>query len=148
MKRTTTTKARGSRTPPHLSKERLAAMIEEATVDAYDEEEQATGWFTMFEEHVELPFETKVLGEAVTAGPRTKSPGVGQSAAFLASGGLGNREIRSRGLLFGLALGRGKPESARDAVWVRSCEAHWCQAAQGSLGRECSGSSTARATGR
>lgn len=41
-------------------------MIEEATVDAYDESEQATGWFTMFEEHLELPFETKVLGTAVT----------------------------------------------------------------------------------
>jgi hypothetical protein len=26
-------------------------MIEEATADAYDESEQATGWFTMFEEH-------------------------------------------------------------------------------------------------
>jgi hypothetical protein len=41
-------------------------MIEEATVDAYDESEQATGWFTMFEEYLELPFETKVLGTAVT----------------------------------------------------------------------------------
>jgi hypothetical protein len=66
MKRTASTKGRGSRTLTHISKKRLAAMIEEATVDAYDEEEQATGWFTMFEDHVELPFETKVLGEAVT----------------------------------------------------------------------------------
>jgi hypothetical protein len=41
-------------------------MIEEATVDAYDESEQATSWFTMFEERLELPFETKVLGTAVT----------------------------------------------------------------------------------
>ena len=41
-------------------------MIEEATVDAYDESEQATGWYTMFEEYLELPFETKVLGVAVT----------------------------------------------------------------------------------
>jgi len=41
-------------------------MIEEATVDAYDESEQATGWYTMFEQHLELPFETKVLGVAVT----------------------------------------------------------------------------------
>ena len=41
-------------------------MVEEATVDAYDEDEQATGWFTMFEEHLELPFETKVLGTTVT----------------------------------------------------------------------------------
>ena len=62
MKRTPTT----TRTPTRLSKERLAEMIEEATVDAYDESEQATGWFTMFEEHVKLPFETTVLGAAVT----------------------------------------------------------------------------------
>jgi hypothetical protein len=41
-------------------------MIEEATVDAYDESEQAAGWFTMFEEHLVLPFETRVLGTAVT----------------------------------------------------------------------------------
>ena len=41
-------------------------MAEEATVDAYDESEQATGWFTMFEEHFDLPFDTKVLGVDVT----------------------------------------------------------------------------------
>lgn len=66
MKRPATSRIRGTRTLTRLSKERLAEMIEEATVDAYGEEEQATGWFTMFEEHVELPFETKVLGAAVT----------------------------------------------------------------------------------
>ena len=60
-----TTRLRGTRAPDRLSKARLAAMIEEATVDAYGESEQATGWFTMFEEHLELPFETKVLGTAV-----------------------------------------------------------------------------------
>ena len=65
MKRATT-KHRGTRTPARLSKARLAAMIEEATVDAYGEEEQATGWFTMIEEHLELPFETMVLGAVVT----------------------------------------------------------------------------------
>jgi hypothetical protein len=41
-------------------------MIEEATVDAYDASEQAMGWFNMFEEHLELPFETDVLGVRVT----------------------------------------------------------------------------------
>ena len=41
-------------------------MIEEATVDAHDESEQATGWFTMFEEHLDVPFETKLLGIDVT----------------------------------------------------------------------------------
>jgi hypothetical protein len=65
LKRTATTKTRGPRAPAHLSEERLAEMIEEATVDAYDESEQATGWYTMFEEYLELPFETTVLGIAV-----------------------------------------------------------------------------------
>lgn len=41
-------------------------MVEQATVDAYDESEQATGWFTMLEEHLGLPFETTVLGSPVT----------------------------------------------------------------------------------
>ncbi len=41
-------------------------MIEEATVDAYGESEQATGWFTMIEQHLALPFETQVLGATVT----------------------------------------------------------------------------------
>lgn len=50
----------------NLSKARLEAMAEEATVDAYDESEQATGWFTMFEKHLDLPFDTKVLGVDVT----------------------------------------------------------------------------------
>lgn len=59
-------KTRGAPTPSRLSKVRLAEMIEEATVDAYDDSEQATGWFTMFEQHLELPFETNVLGTAVT----------------------------------------------------------------------------------
>jgi hypothetical protein len=49
-----------------LSKARIAEMIEEATIDAYDESEQATGWFTMLEQHLEIPIETKVLGVPVT----------------------------------------------------------------------------------
>jgi hypothetical protein len=53
-------------TKTKISVPALSAMIEEATVDAYDESEQATGWFTMFEEHLELPFETTVLGTVVT----------------------------------------------------------------------------------
>lgn len=59
-------KSRGPRAPTRLSKARLEEMIEEATVDAHDESEQTTGWFTTFENHLELPFETQVLGVAVT----------------------------------------------------------------------------------
>jgi hypothetical protein len=45
---------------------RLDALIEEATVDAYDESEQTTGFFTMLENHLVVPFSTNVLGMAVT----------------------------------------------------------------------------------
>ena len=41
-------------------------LIEEATVDAHDESEQVTGLYTMMEEHLELPFRTRVLGMEVT----------------------------------------------------------------------------------
>jgi hypothetical protein len=51
---------------PTISKAELDALIEEATVDCYNEEEQTTGLFTMIEEHLALPFQTSVLGLAVT----------------------------------------------------------------------------------
>ena len=34
---------------PRISKARLEEMIEQATVDAYNELEQITGWFTMID---------------------------------------------------------------------------------------------------
>jgi hypothetical protein len=37
-----------------------------STRGIHDESEQETGWFTMFEERLELPFETDVLGVRVT----------------------------------------------------------------------------------
>ena len=43
----------------------LEAMIEEATVDAYNDDEQLTGLFTMIEEHLVVPFTTTVLGVEV-----------------------------------------------------------------------------------
>jgi hypothetical protein len=49
-----------------LAAAKLDELIEEATVDAYDEWEQTTGFFTMFEEHLTLPFKTEVLGVEVT----------------------------------------------------------------------------------
>src|SRR4051794_32729853 len=49
-----------------LSAAAVAEMIEEATVDAYGECEQATGWFTVIDESLDTPFETEVLGVTVT----------------------------------------------------------------------------------
>lgn len=51
---------------PKPSNKLLDAMIEEATVDAYNDEEQITGLFTMLEEHLALPFQTTVLGVTAT----------------------------------------------------------------------------------
>ncbi|MFG3214805.1 hypothetical protein [Streptomyces tendae] len=44
----------------------LEALIEEATVDAYGEDEQLTGLFTMIEENLAVPFPTTVLGVEVS----------------------------------------------------------------------------------
>lgn len=44
----------------------LEAMIEGATVDAYGDDEQLTGLFTMIEEYLAVPFTTTVLGVEVT----------------------------------------------------------------------------------
>jgi hypothetical protein len=44
----------------------LEALIEEATVDCYDEYEQATGLLAMIEDELDLPFTTRVLGMEVS----------------------------------------------------------------------------------
>ena len=48
-----------------LGKAELEAMIDEATVDAYNEDEQLTGLFTMLQENLAVPFTTTVLGVEV-----------------------------------------------------------------------------------
>jgi hypothetical protein len=54
------------RQPGGIGKARLQEMIEQATVDAYDESEQITGWHTVISENLTVPFETAVLGVPVT----------------------------------------------------------------------------------
>ncbi|MEU4645256.1 hypothetical protein [Micromonospora sp. NPDC023814] len=49
-----------------LSGAELDALVDEAAVDAYDDDEQLTGLFTMIEEHLAVPFTTRVLGVEVT----------------------------------------------------------------------------------
>jgi Calcium binding len=49
-----------------LSEAELAAMAEEATVDCYGEDEQASGFYTMIGDNLEVPFGTTVLGVDVT----------------------------------------------------------------------------------
>ncbi len=44
------------------SPRQLDKLIDEATVDAYNEEEQAGGFFSMIEDNLALPFATSILG--------------------------------------------------------------------------------------
>ena len=49
-----------------LSRADLDELVEEAIVDAYGEDEQLVGFYTMIEENLVLPFTTMVLGVEVT----------------------------------------------------------------------------------
>ncbi|HEV8275945.1 MAG TPA: hypothetical protein VGQ26_09645 [Streptosporangiaceae bacterium] len=49
-----------------LSAARLEEMIEQATVDCYNDSEQACGLFTLLDQALAVPFKTTVLGVPVT----------------------------------------------------------------------------------
>ncbi|MFF4545978.1 hypothetical protein ACFY1J_17310 [Streptomyces sp. NPDC001406] len=93
----------------------LKAMIEEATVDAYNDDEQLTGLFTMLEEHLELPFTTAVLGVEVTVRGIDLTPD-GRIAALCSRGGM----RQSIGIL-DLPLPSPAPEGAE---WIEAYR-HW-----------------------
>ena len=48
-----------------LNEEELDALVEEATIDAYGDDEQLDGFAVMIEDNLEMPFETTVLGVPV-----------------------------------------------------------------------------------
>jgi hypothetical protein len=51
---------------PRLSRARLDELVEEATIDAYGDSEQAVGFYTMIENDLATPFTTEILGAEVT----------------------------------------------------------------------------------
>jgi hypothetical protein len=55
--------ARRSSWPP--GKRRLRELAEQALIDTNNESEKLTSFFTMIEDHLELPFETEILGVTV-----------------------------------------------------------------------------------
>jgi hypothetical protein len=100
---------------PRLIKARFAEMIERATVDAYGDSEQITGWFTMIEEYLAVPFETRVLGFPITV-ERVDLDGSGQIVAICRRG-------RARQLLpiIDLPLPTPLPDGAE---WIEAYR-HW-----------------------
>jgi uncharacterized Zn finger protein len=107
-------KKRGN-TPSRIGKGRLTAMIEEATIDAYGESEQTTGWYTMLEEHLALPFDTTVLGVLVKV-VRLDVRGDNDIVAICTCG----RKRRSVSIV-DLPLPSPKPEGAE---WIEAYR-HW-----------------------
>ena len=49
-----------------MSRADLDELVQEAIVDAYGEDEQLAGFYTMIEEYLTVPFTTTVLGVEVT----------------------------------------------------------------------------------
>lgn len=45
---------------------RLMALIEEAIVDAHNASEQRTAFYTMLDEYLDVPFDTRLLGATAT----------------------------------------------------------------------------------
>ena len=50
---------------PRLTVKYLDKLIETATTDAYNESEQVSGFFTLIEDNLVVPFTTRVLGQVV-----------------------------------------------------------------------------------
>jgi hypothetical protein len=48
------------------SRSHLDSLIAEATVDCYDEDAAVTGFLTMMQDNLTVPFQTEVLGVEVT----------------------------------------------------------------------------------
>ena len=65
MRKGRRTSGKGNRRWPP-TKTRLENLVKEATLDAYGESEQRTGFLTMLEDNLGMPFETMVLGMMVT----------------------------------------------------------------------------------
>jgi hypothetical protein len=51
---------------PRLGRKRLNDLLEEATIDCYNLDEEICGLFTMIQDELEVPFETEILGVQVT----------------------------------------------------------------------------------
>ncbi len=52
--------------PPPVSERKLKKLIEDATVDCYDDSEVLSGFLSVIQDNLTVPFETIVLGHRVT----------------------------------------------------------------------------------
>ena len=122
-----TSHERSNRTPQGCSAsrrqgtEQLDALVEEATVDCSNEDEQVTGLFTMIEDNLVLPFRTVVLGVGVAV----------ENVDLTASGQIlavcSRDRVRQTIPILDLPLPTPLPEGAE---WIDAYR-HWHSAAHG-----------------
>ena len=108
--------AKSQRAPSKaLTKKQLETMIQAATVDCYNESEEVTGWFTMLEESLAVPFETRVLGVLVTV------ERIALSDAYQIVAVCSRRRDRQALPILDLPLPRRRPEGSE---WIDAYR-HW-----------------------
>lgn len=90
-------------------------MIEEATVDAYGEAEQIGGFFTLIEDHLDVPFSTTILGVEVVV-KKIDMTNAGEIVAICHRG-----KARQRISLLELPLPSPPPQGAE---WIAAYR-HW-----------------------
>ena len=101
-----------------MSKIQLDAMVEEATVDCYNESEQITGLFTLIEDELTVPFQTQVLGVDVTV-ERVDLNSDDQIVAICA-----REKLRQSIPLLDLPLPTPPPEGAE---WIEAYRPGWAE---------------------
>ena len=98
-----------------LSHTKLRKLIEDATVDAYNDSEQRVGFLTMIQENLQLPFKTYVLGIEVLV-ERVDMTASEQIVAVCRNG-----RTRQRIAILGLPLPSPLP---RGVEWIEAF-GHW-----------------------
>ena len=100
-----------------LSRAKLRKLIEDATVDAYNDSEQRVGFLTMIQENLQLPFKTYVLGIEVLV-ERVDMTASEQIVAVCR-----NRRTRQRIAILDLPLPSPLP---RGVEWIEAFR-HWAR---------------------
>jgi Calcium binding len=100
-----------------MSKSELHALVADAVVDCYGEDEQASGLYNMIEQNLALPFQTWVLGVEVTV-ENIELKSDSRSAAVCARG-----ETRQDISLADLPLPDPAPEGTE---WIDAYR-HWAE---------------------
>jgi hypothetical protein len=100
-----------------LTERELDALVEEATVDAYGEDEQLSGFAVMIGDELALPFDTVVLGVEVSVVGIEEAVGTGIAAVCRRG------KVTQRIGILDLPLPSPPPDGAQ---WIESYR-HWAR---------------------